>query len=142
MDKEQKTCRVTSEIAGDCNRPVHVQYKQLCSAHNIRFDKFGDVQADVPIRRRKSGDTKCSIEGCDFLHYAKGWCQGHWQRNRTYGDPEGGSSINNRTTEECSVSTCDRLQYANGLCRAHNERVVTTGSVRADEPIANRCYNQ
>lgn len=30
---------------------------------------------------------KCSIDGCDSKHVAKGFCQNHYYKNRTYGDP-------------------------------------------------------
>lgn len=29
----------------------------------------------------------CQIEGCDRKHYARGWCNLHWERNRRHGDP-------------------------------------------------------
>lgn len=36
--------------------------------------------------------TNCSIEGCERRHYAKGWCQPHYNRNTKYGDPLAGKT--------------------------------------------------
>ena len=30
----------------------------------------------------------CSLPDCDGKHHARGWCQKHYQRWRTHGDPE------------------------------------------------------
>lgn len=32
-------------------------------------------------------DTRCSIEGCNNNHLARGWCTKHYSRWRTHGDP-------------------------------------------------------
>lgn len=32
----------------------------------------------------------CSIPDCDRKHYARGWCNPHYQRFRVHGDPLGG----------------------------------------------------
>jgi hypothetical protein len=37
---------------------------------------------------------KCSVEGCDKKHAAKGFCQNHWRRNDIYGSPLGGRTPN------------------------------------------------
>lgn len=34
----------------------------------------------------------CSIEGCGEPKFARGWCAGHYLRNRRYGDPLGGGT--------------------------------------------------
>ena len=31
----------------------------------------------------------CSVDGCSASHYAKGFCEKHWRRNRKYGTPDG-----------------------------------------------------
>lgn len=32
-------------------------------------------------------DRTCSIDGCDDVHEARGWCSKHYQRYRKHGDP-------------------------------------------------------
>jgi hypothetical protein len=32
----------------------------------------------------------CSVRDCSRKHYAKGWCEMHYQRIKKYGDPSGG----------------------------------------------------
>lgn len=32
-------------------------------------------------------ERRCSIEGCDAKHFARGWCHKHYERWRRYGDP-------------------------------------------------------
>ena len=32
-------------------------------------------------------DATCSVEGCDDLVVARGWCNKHWKRWRKFGDP-------------------------------------------------------
>lgn len=34
----------------------------------------------------------CSVDACGKPHYAKGWCNKHWQRWRAHGDPLGGGT--------------------------------------------------
>lgn len=36
--------------------------------------------------------SHCSIPQCDRPHYARGWCEMHWRRNRTHGTPHGGNT--------------------------------------------------
>lgn len=40
--------------------------------------------------------TTCSIEGCDKLHFSRGWCKAHHSRWVRHGDPEGGRQSNLR----------------------------------------------
>lgn len=52
-------------------------------------------QAPTSERRSKSRDQaptserrrKCSVEGCDKVHAARGYCHGHWRRFQRYGHP-------------------------------------------------------
>jgi hypothetical protein len=41
----------------------------------------------------------CAIEGCDRVHYGLGFCQMHYRRNRTHGDPLKTLRAGNGTTE-------------------------------------------
>jgi hypothetical protein len=35
----------------------------------------------------------CSVDGCEKVHYARGWCGMHYMRWREHGDPLGGSTF-------------------------------------------------
>lgn len=39
----------------------------------------------------------CSIEGCDHLEKARGWCSKHYERWRTFGTPDRAPERNPRT---------------------------------------------
>lgn len=75
----------------------------------------------------------CSVETCERELYAKGLCNGHYQRARRgvaldapFQRPQGGP---------CEVADCTRESRARGLCNAHLARLYTYGEVRADDPI-------
>jgi hypothetical protein len=53
-------------------------------AHYARYFKHGDPSID---NRRKR--LNCSHPGCDRVHVAQGYCQGHYRRLRLYGSPTG-----------------------------------------------------
>lgn len=83
-----------------------------------------------PHRRPIMSKRRCSVDGCDSVHYAKSYCVMHYQRWRRHGDPE-----TKLFRYECSVEGCDRPHQAKGLCSAHWYRVYETGDLRPDVPI-------
>jgi len=73
----------------------------------------------------------CSIDGCGKPHCARGWCQGHYVRWKTHGNPlRGGAKIGVRRAT-CSVGGCNRKHVAGGYCGAHYQRVKATGKAGA-----------
>lgn len=65
----------------------------------------------------------CSIEGCDSVACARGWCSKHyqcWQRN-------GGPEVR-RARGVCTVDECERVARARGYCPMHWKRVRNHGS--------------
>jgi hypothetical protein len=84
----------------------------------------------------------CSVAGCGRGHYAKGLCNGHYQRLKHAGslNPERPLSRSGaRTvTSVCSVGTCPRAARAGGLCDAHRHRLRATGDVQVDRPLKGR----
>lgn len=60
----------------------------------------------------------CAIGGCSGKHYAKGWCNKHWNRWRKHGDPNLGA----RTIRLCSITGCERKHARNGYCNMHDRR--------------------
>lgn len=68
----------------------------------------------------------CTIEDCSSPHYGHGWCQRHYSRWRTTGDPLG---LRRPTTKpRCSVDGCERASRSRGWCTMHYSRWVHTGS--------------
>lgn len=60
----------------------------------------------------------CSIEGCNRVHYGRGWCSMHYKRWKAHGDPL--ISLSNRDhPPTCSIEGCDEPYASSGLCRNH-----------------------
>lgn len=65
----------------------------------------------------------CAVEGCEKPHYARGWCNKHYQRWWQHGDPLGGGpERQTRGVGVCSVEGCDRPHRGRGWCRMHYAR--------------------
>ena len=78
----------------------------------------------------------CSVEGCERVHRARGWCATHYSRWQCYGSPEKPVRIK----PPCSVAECDRISYLKGMCRLHYMRNWQYGStskpIRPDKGCA------
>lgn len=69
---------------------------------------------------------KCGLDGCSKDHYAKGYCQAHYNRlwqsgkisNRPISKPR-----YNRVRGKCSLPGCDSPHFANKLCQIHYQYV-------------------
>lgn len=99
--------------------------------------------------------TICSIDGCDRIHQARGWCQPHYKRWKKYGDPLGGRTYArwgvhlawlteavNCDTDECIIwpyGTAKGYGMVNrsrfGSSRAHAATLILSGSPRPPAPI-------
>lgn len=68
-------------------------------------------------------DRTCSIDGCDRPHMARSWCNAHYQRWKSKGDP-GDTPIaaGSRKRAFCSVHGCEGEVKGQGLCGMHYER--------------------
>lgn len=90
----------------------------------------------------------CTVDGCDRVMYAKGWCGLHYDRMRRTGSLElrkrptdclvcgkpvksvglcgyhYGKALREREsyTRTCSVEGCDRTYFSNGFCQSHYGR--------------------
>ncbi|RKX92020.1 MAG: hypothetical protein DRZ90_14325 [Spirochaetes bacterium] len=67
----------------------------------------------------------CSIEGCERVHMAKGYCELHYGRLRRTGDP-----MKVRKTHEptfCTIPGCDRKHAGHGYCLLHYRRFMKYG---------------
>ena len=55
----------------------------------------------------------CSVDGCNNNHLAKGFCNKHYLRNKTYGDPL------HVVVRICSVAGCNKKHKGRGYCVNH-----------------------
>lgn len=60
----------------------------------------------------------CSVESCDGLRYAKGFCNKHYIRWRVHGNVE----VNLRAISFCSVPDCNKKHRSGGYCNMHYSR--------------------
>ena len=75
----------------------------------------------------------CAVPDCGKPLKAKGFCQTHYYRWRTYGDPLTVPEPRKRAT--CTVPDCGRPAAGRGLCGTHWQRWKTTGDAQADKPL-------
>jgi hypothetical protein len=62
-----------------CDRPLNS--RGLCSGHVYQLRKGREL---TPIKPRRS---TCQLDDCPNRHYSLGYCQMHYQRVKTHGDP-------------------------------------------------------
>lgn len=79
---------------------------------------------------------KCSVLECVRPALVRGWCNAHYRRWKTYGDPLGSKPRHRRPA--CSVEECNRPNEAHGLCKTHLARVGRTGTVEPYVPVSER----
>lgn len=61
----------------------------------------------------------CSIEGCDKLSEARGWCAKHYKRWYANGDPLISRYMREGMDLPCSVANCDAPRASKGMCSSH-----------------------
>ena len=71
----------------------------------------------------------CQVQGCERIHYGKGYCRLHYRRWQNNGDPlivkQGGRKAGPRKI--CAVPDCEKPVRALGLCSSHEQRMVKYG---------------
>lgn len=59
----------------------------------------------------------CAFDGCERVHYARGWCNPHWQQMNSRGWV--GPIRSRRVHEVCTFEGCGRLVERADLCQTH-----------------------
>lgn len=65
---------------------------------------------------------ECSVSTCENPAEADGLCNGHYKRQKTFGDPRADiplRKIRRGRTEKCSRDGCEETYCASGLCSKH-----------------------
>ena len=73
----------------DCARDS--KSRGWCHGHYQRWVRLGDVQADIPLGRRRN--DWCAVDGCERSAYARGLCSAHYRRVIAKGDPQAGKPV-------------------------------------------------
>lgn len=68
--------------------------------------------------------TTCSIEGCSRQARSRGWCNAHYSKWQSYGNPTGGLRSNS-AARLCEAPGCSRKHVARGYCGNHYGQLVT-----------------
>lgn len=65
----------------------------------------------------------CSVEGCDKVHKAKGYCRNHYKAFKKHENP----LLGNKHVNICSVDGCGKKHFAKNYCRRHYLSFVKYG---------------
>lgn len=78
----------------------------------------------------------CNVDDCNRVHYAKGVCQAHYQRQRGKMKCDGPIRVRG-TYSHCVVTGCERTKVVgDGMCAAHWQR--SRKGLDLDTPLAPR----
>ena len=72
----------------------------------------------------------CSVDECENKAFARTWCNKHYIRWRTYGNPT--VPLREKKPLECTVDKCNDKYLASGYCTKHYSRVRNHNNVDAD----------
>ena len=70
----------------------------------------------------------CSVEGCDGQSLTRGWCSAHYQKWKTYGDPQAGRQVPRNGRNACAYDGCSNNVKAFGWCSTHWRRIQHHGT--------------
>lgn len=74
----------------------------------------------------------CHFEHCDYMHYSRGLCSGHYERMRRGDELPGELFYKDRSKPPCVFNGCPHLAmgYAEGYCSTHHGQVWKFGRAR------------
>ena len=73
----------------------------------------------------------CSVEGCDTVVYARGWCGRHYKQVRRTGDVQPDPAA----PGPCAAEGCTRQAVTRGWCHGHYQRWHRTGDAHVQMPL-------
>ena len=140
----------------DCDKPSRNKGAGLCNAHYAtqrRHRKDGSCQnlecemaaftqglcqRHYQQSRRQAAD-ECSVEGCERLVIARGWCSMHywrWHKSGNVGEVE----PRRKGLRPCKVESCDnRAVTRDDLCATHYQRKRLYGNSDGSFALSKKC---
>jgi hypothetical protein len=91
--------------------------------HFQRIKRHGDISTKI---KRYGGDP-CYVSGCDRKISSKGYCEMHYKRFKTWGDPLLTKYIPPLKNRPCGVEGCTRKYSSRGYCKTHLYRADMYG---------------
>lgn len=82
-------------------------------------------------------DKICSVDNCNRVSRARGYCNSHNERLRIKGSLLESVAIRIRRKQKkiCQVKGCGRKHKSKGYCSAHSKRLKYWGELREDIPL-------
>lgn len=120
-----------------CERPV--DGRGLCHGHLQRELRTGDVQAHIPLGRRRQPET-CTAEDCTNPSASHGLCTTHLWRLRRYGttSSEGMRRVvrtGDGGAAPCCEEGCSAPAVARDRCAACYKAALRAGTVKVDKGV-------
>lgn len=88
--------------------------------------------------KKEVNQRKCSIDGCDGVYVAKGFCNMHYKRYKQHGSPY----INLITINVCKVDDCEVRRVRQGYCSRHWGYFSRYGTAVPDSNIKLKFYSK
>jgi hypothetical protein len=82
-------------------------------------------------------EATCTVDGCEGVSKARGWCARHYYRWYRHGDPQGGGS-DRRGPRECKEPMCTSPSRTRDWCTKHYQAWIRTGSPTGSAVYAER----
>jgi hypothetical protein len=98
-----------------CSRPACVNPEHL---EQVTVAENRKRQSQTARRRNGFSDT-CAVPGCNRPFAMRGYCELHYGRWLTHGDPLTKHRPGPKPADGCSEEGCDRPHLAKGRCQAH-----------------------
>lgn|SRR5574343_67330 len=87
--------------------------------------------------KAKMYNTKCKVEGCNELYMGLGYCNKHYKRFKTHGDPLYVRPVvtkESKPKKVCSIDGCNEKHKGLGYCKKHYGKFKYHGDANWTKP--------